>query len=326
MKRNTVLIFLLVVIGGVAFYVWKTKKDPSTNMERAESNFKVEDINSIYRVLITDKQGLRSDLKRVDDHWIINDRHRVRKTNIEFLLRGIQRQHLEHIPTKAASENIIASMAVNAIHVEIFDKAGEKILGYYVGGVTPDERGTFFLKEGSSQPYSLSEPGFDGGLRARYALRPVDWRDVRFWIEDTERIDTFRVHYPKQKQHSFILYKNGNEYNLDPMFATTERKEGLNQNKVNSYLTSLNQLACETFLNDSPEKDSILQMVPFLEINMIYPSDTTYLRFFPSGQFKESQYSTDIPRYFIDYSGRDFMIGQHDVLKGAFRSYEFFFE
>ncbi len=71
-------------------------------------------------------------------------------------------------------------MAVTGIHVEIFDHQGNELLNYYVGGVTQDERGTFFLKEGSTQPYCLNQPGFDGGLRARYALAPVDWRDVRF--------------------------------------------------------------------------------------------------------------------------------------------------
>ena len=37
-------------------------------------------------------------------------------------------------------------MAVNGIHVEIFDQTGKELLNYYVGGVTQDERGTFFLK------------------------------------------------------------------------------------------------------------------------------------------------------------------------------------
>jgi len=326
MKRNIILTGALIIIAVIAFYIWKTKDDTSTTFDRAESNFKIEDINSTGRIIITNKIGSRSDLKRVDDHWTINDIHKARQTTIEHLLKGINRQHLDHIPNKAATENILTSMAVNGIHVEIFDRAGKELLNYYVGGVTQDERGTFFLKEGTSQPYCLIEPGFEGGLRARYALVPIDWRDVRFWMEDNDAIDTLKVTYPNQRQHSFVIYRKGNEYGIDPMFSTTPRKEGVVTNKVRSYLTILSQLACEDYLNDAQEKDSILQMVPFMEMNIIYKDKTSSLRFFPAGQAVKSEFSPPINRYFIDYEGKDFMIGQHEVLKGAFRAYDYFFE
>ncbi len=326
MNRNFLLVILLVASAGVAFYLWKTKKDPSSNMERTDTNFKIEDLNTIGRILITNKEGMRSDLKRVDDHWTINDKHRARQTNVDHLLKGINRQHLEHIPNKAATDNILSSMAVNGIHVEIFNKEGTELLDYYVGGVTQDERGTFFLKEGSDQPYSLFQPGFEGSLRVRYALRPVDWRDIRFWVEDNEKMDSLKVHYPKQRQHSFVIFKKGSDYDVKPLFKTTPIKENANKAKIRSYLTTLYKLACENFLNESPEKDSIVQMVPFMEMNMIYTDQTSQLRFFPQGPPVESEFSPDIERYFIEYSGRDFMIGQYEVLKGAFRSYDYFFE
>ncbi len=315
----------MVLIGLIVFYVYKNKGDQSTTIDRAESNFKIENINTIGRIILTHKDGTRSDLKRVGDHWVVNDLHRVRQTNIDHLLRGIQTQHLDHIPNRAATENILPSMAVTGIHVEIFDLNGASLLNYYVGGVTQDERGTYFLKEGSSQPYCLNQPGFDGGMRARYALTPVDWRDVRFWMEDMEKVDTMKVRYPKQIQHSFIIYKKGSGYAVDPMYTTTPRKDGEVTNRVKSYFTTLSQLACEDYLNDAPERDSILQMVPFVEMTMVYPDKTSSLKFYPVGPISVSEFSPPVSRYFIQYEGRDFMIGQHEVMKGAFRSYDYFF-
>ena len=326
MNRNIVLIIVLLIAGAVTYYAWKTKKDPINSPGRTESNFKIEDVSIIHRIVITNKEGIRSELKRTGDHWLVNGIHRARQSNIDHLLRGIKNQHLEHIPTKAATENILSSMAVNGIHVEIFDASDKKISGYYIGGVTSDERSTYFLKEGSSQPYGLEDPGFDGSLRSRYALRPTDWRDVRFWVEENDKIDTLKVHYPKQRQHSFIIYKDGREYGVVPMFATTARKENVNQQLINSYLISLSKIASETFLPDSPQKDSVVQSVPFLELQMIYPDKSSYLKFFAIDQVIKPEFSTDIPMYFIDYNGKDFMIGQYDVVKGAFRSYEYFYQ
>ncbi len=325
MKKNIVLLITLVVIGLIVYYVYTNKEDPSTTIDRAESNFKVEQVNTIGRIILTHKDGTRSDLKRSGAYWVVNDMHRVRQSNIDHLLRGIQKQHLDHIPNKAATENIIPSMAVTGIHVEIFDIKGEELLNYYVGGVTQDERGTFFLKEGSSQPYCLNVPGFEGGLRARYALRPVDWRDVRFWMEDIDELDTLKVHYPKKQQHSFMLLKKGADFEIQPLFSTTPRMEGQPTNKIRSYLTILSQLACEDYINDAHEKDSILQMVPFMEMTMISKDRTSSLKFYPAGPIEVSEFSPPVSRYFVSYEGRDFMIGQHDVMKGAFRSYEFFY-
>ena len=326
MKRNLILTIGLILVAVAAFYFWNTKKDTTTNFDRTASNFAIEDINSIGRIILTNKMGSRSDLKRVDDHWTINDSHKARQTTVDHLLRGINRQHLDHIPNKAATENIVNSMAVNGIHVEIFDRAGKELLNYYVGGVTQDERGTFFLKEGSSQPYCLVDPGFEGGLRVRYALEPTDWRDVHFWMEDNDAMDTLKVDYPNQRQNSFTIYRQGVEYGIKPMYSTTPRQNDPVLNKIRSYLTVLSQLACEDFINDAREKDSIVQMMPFIEMTMIYKDKSSYLRFFPAGLPSTSEFSPPINRYFIDYSGKDFMIGQYEVMKGAFRSYDYFFE
>ena len=326
MKRNIILAGCLILIVAVVYYFWKTKEDTSTTFDRTASNFKIEDINSIGRIILTNKKGSHADLKRVGDHWTINDAHNARQTTVDHLLKGISRQHLDHIPNKAATENILTSMAVNGIHVEIFDREGKELLNYYVGGVTQDERGTFFLKEGATQPYCLIDPGFEGGLRARYAIEEADWRDVRFWMEDNEAIDTLKVHYPKQRQHSFVISRKGNGFNIEPMFSTTPRKDDEVTNKIRSYFTTLSKLACEDFLNDDEVKDSILQMVPFMEMNMVYKDKRSYLTFYPAGPTNQSEFSPAILKYFIDYNGKDFMIGQHEVMKGAFRSYDYFFE
>jgi hypothetical protein len=130
-------------------------------------------------------------------------------------------------------------MAVSGIHVEIFDLEGKPLLSYYVGGVTQDEYGTYFLKDGSSQPYALNLPGFDGNLRQRYAIPASDWRDVRFWMEDNDKIDTLTVDYPQQHQHSFKIMKKGSGYDVVPLYNTTPvLTGGQPSNVAKSYLVS----------------------------------------------------------------------------------------
>ncbi len=325
MKRNLILTLIVVLLGTGAYFLYTNRQDGTTTIDRAESNFRIEDPMTIGRIILTQKNGARSDLKRVGDHWTINDQYKVRQSNIDFLLDGIQQQELDHIPNRAASANILASMATNGIHVEIFDLRGEPLLRYYVGGVTQDEYGTYFVKEGSSQPYCLVQPGFDGSLRVRFAIEPKDWRDVRFWMEDNDQIDSIRVDYPQQHQHAFIIAKKTIGYQVEPLYKTTPRKKGANDNIVRSYLVSLSQLACEDYINDAVEKDSVLQLQPFMDMTIIYPDKKSRLRFYPIGEAGKSTYSPVFERYFVDYENRDFMMAQYNVIKGAFRSYDYFF-
>lgn len=325
MKRNLILTLVVLLLGTGAYFAYKNKPDSSTNIDRAESNFKIDDPNTIGRIILTHKDGTRSDLKRVDDHWTINDNYKARQSSIDFLLTGIQLQSLDHIPNAATTKNILPFMISSGIHVEIFDHQGKSLLDYYVGGVTADESATYFLKEGSDQPYALVQPGFDGTLRVRYAIKPIDWRDVRFWTEDNDRIDTLIVDYPRQHQHAFKIYKKGMGYAVDPLYRTTPILKKENETLVRSYFTSLSQLACEDYLIDAPERDSILQLEPFVHMQIVYPDKRTNLRFYPVGAPVRSEFSPPFNRYFIDYEGRDFMLAQYNVIKGAFRSYDYFF-
>ncbi len=325
MKRLLILTGVVIILAGAIYVLQKNKKNPDANFNRAESNFRIENPLTIGRIILTNKNGSRSDLKRVDDHWTINDVYKARQSSVDILLTGLQRQNLDHIPNRAANDDILRTMATSGIHVEIFDLAGKALLSFYVGGVTQDEYGTFFLKEGSSQPYCLNLPGFEGSLRPRYALQPLDWRDVRFWMEDNDKIDSITVNYPQQHQHAFKLYKKGIGYAVDPLYSTTPLQKGQVTNIVKSYLTNLSALACEDYMNDMPKKDSILQQEPFMEMKIVYPDRTSRLRFYPVGTPSDSPYSPPYSHFYIDYAGRDFMIAQYEVIKGAFRSYDYFY-
>jgi hypothetical protein len=325
MKRLGILAGVILLLVGIVYVLQKNKKDPDTNINRPESNFRIENPLTIGRIILTPKSGARSDLKRVGDHWMINDQYKARQSSVDVLLLGIQRQNLDHIPNRAANDDILRTMATSGIHVEIFDVAGKPLLSYYVGGVTQDEYGTFFLKEGSSQPYCLNLPGFDGSLRPRYNIQPLDWRDVRFWMEDNDKIDSIIVDYPQQHSSAFKIYKKGMGYSVDPLYSTTSTKQGQTTNLVKSYLTNLSGLACEDYLNEMPKKDSILRMEPFMEMKIIYPDKRSRLRFYTVGQPGDSPYSAKYSHYYIDYEGRDFMLAQYEVIKPAFRSYDYFF-
>jgi hypothetical protein len=144
-------------------------------------------------------------------------------------------------------------------------------------------------------------------------------------MEDNDKIDSIIVDYPQQHQHSFKIYKKAMGYGVDPLYSTTPLLSGQTTNLVKSYLVNLSGLACEDYVNDIPERDSVLQLQPFMEMKIIYPGKRSRLRFYPVGTPGDSPYSAPNSHYYIDYEGRDIMLAQYEVIKSAFRSYDYFF-
>ena len=63
---------------------------------------------------------------------------------------------------------MVKSLASEGIKVELYDRKGEKIKAYYVGGATPDERGTYMIMENAEEPYVAHIPSWEGNLRFRF--------------------------------------------------------------------------------------------------------------------------------------------------------------
>ena len=89
MKRLWILAGVVILLGGIVYVLQKNKKDPDTNIDRAESNFRIENPLTIGRIILTNKNGSRSDLKRVGDRWTINDQYKARQSSVDVLLTGI---------------------------------------------------------------------------------------------------------------------------------------------------------------------------------------------------------------------------------------------
>jgi len=182
MKKTLTLLILFLVIGGFTYYL-TTKKDTKTTLLTEARNFAVEDIDQVYKIFIANRNGKNITLERQKEYWQLNGKHRANPNAVSTLLNTIQKLKIKYTPPRTAIKNIINDIATNNIKVEIYNQAGEKIRGYYVGGVTNDELGTHMIKEETEEPFVTYVPGFEGSLRVRYMTEEIDWRDKAIFQE-----------------------------------------------------------------------------------------------------------------------------------------------
>jgi len=91
-KKNILLFILLLVIGGIAF--WMYQKDHASSIAENEfTQFAIEDTASIQKIFIADHDGNQALLERDPQSrlWNLNKKYKAREDAIKNLLQVINR-------------------------------------------------------------------------------------------------------------------------------------------------------------------------------------------------------------------------------------------
>jgi len=334
-KQVWVLVAVLVVILGIT--AWVVQNDQkSTNAKFPDRDFATENIDDVYRIFMADKKGKVIDLKKVDNKWIVNDKGEAFFNTVEVLLRSLKRLRVKYIPPKVAEEHIIKNLAASGIKVELYDKNNEKIKVFYVGSNTADDLGTAFIMEGYSQPYVLGVAGHHGGIRTRFDLKEDDLINRWLFTEDFDEIRKVSLEYPGLKNKSFVLEQVNGNYEVSPFYDITPRIKGkVVPAAVEAFLSGFEKLGAEAVINRSPDKDSVLNQVPFVIISLerkdgtekelalyaIYDQISDDVR-----KVGNVQYETFVERYFAMSNNGNFYMTQHHIFGKVLWAYEHFYD
>lgn len=332
-KRTPILLGLLVVLGGMTvYYLMQGGNTRSTTLTLEERNFAVEDTAAIQKIFMADRFNHQTTLERKGKGWIYDGKYPVNSNVMDNLLDAVKRVKMQFKPPNASIKNLIKSLATEGIKVEIYDKEEKLMKSYYVGGSTPDERGTYLMIDGAEQPYVASIPGFTGNIRFRYNLLGDDWRDKAIFNTPADQIQSISINYPLQRSESFTLSKVGQAYEVKPYYPLTKPLSAApNPGKIQTFLYHFERIVAESFINKHPKRDSILQQVPFCEIQLTTSAGDSvavafhprYFQVAPSGAQSSQRI---VERYYANVNQEDFMLVQNEVFKKIFWGYEFFFE
>ena len=331
MKRSTkILLALLLLLGGATAAYFLAGRNSGAGMGGWDRKFKVEDPESIHKIFLADRRGNQTTLIRTGDKWIYNGAHPANPNIMKNLLEAITRVELQYIPPTSATKPMVEDLAANGIKVEVYGKGDKLLKAYYVGGTTPDERGTIMIMENAEQPYVTQIPSMVGAIRGRYAITGDDWRDKALFSMKPEDIRFVSIEYPRLKNRSFILERSGEEFNIRPFYEVTPTintpyKKGSGE----QFLEGFEGIIIEAFENDNPLRDSITQRIPFSIITLKTKSgEDLTLRMHPaisSNRFLETGPPV-YEHYLVEASpSNDFMLVQDRIVSRIHWGYDFFF-
>ncbi len=263
MKKNRLTLLVFVVLAAVAAWLWFSRS--STTLKGELRDFAYADTAAVNKVFLADMEGRKALLTRnTDQTWTVNGRFQARPDAIQNLLYTIKAIEVRSPVGKNLYNNTMKLMAAKAVKVEIYAK-DELVKTYYVGHPTMDNLGTFMYMEGSTVPYIMHIPGFNGFLSTRYFASEAEWRDKSFIRLMPPRITEVSLidHYRPVRTFS-IVRQADSSYSV---FAGTplQAVQPVDGGKIRQYLAGLRMISFERLDHDLPKfrRDSVMNAGPF---------------------------------------------------------------
>lgn len=258
MKKNIILLVLVLLLGIAAWFVFNKKSGTLANQPL--SDFAIEDTASITKIIITDHLGGVAKVERIPGNklWKLNDTYFAREDAVETLLKTFKRIRVRGNVSDPARDNLMKLLATSGKRAEIFMGGEKPAKVYYVGVPTPDHTGTVMLLEipgkgRSQEPYITHMEGFTGFLSTRFFTDEKEWRYTGVYDYPNLEFSSVRILNSNNPTASFeVKYKGGNEIELFGDYDQDEKTfktkiENFDTLEVKDLLLSFKKLHLESF-------------------------------------------------------------------------------
>lgn len=321
MKINRTILFILlfVVVGAALWYTLQRHKSKST-INTEDRKFAIENTEDIHKIFLAKKGSDPITLERGERAWLVNQRYRAFSSAIDNLLDVMSKLSIKSIPPRAAYEVIMKDFADVGLKVEAYNATGKLLKSYYIGGVTNDETGVYFLMDGYRQPYAMHLNKRQSNIRHRYDIALDDWRDRSLIPLRSDEIEAVEIQFPYNPVQSFRIQKIGGEYKLSSAARPDQLEKTPSQTFIKSYIENLSLAPTEAFQNKNPAKELTASWLPYLRIAVKskIQTDSLIVNLFPINEEKEQPVDLSAEflargRFFRFYANRsdgDFLILQ----------------
>lgn len=337
MKRISIYVVIILLLG-LAIW-WVMNRQSTSSMDTAETEFAIQNIEQVYKIFMVDKNGNKVELTRKENIWYVNGKYPVIPGSIGELLKAVQRVKISRPVPKSKHNTIVKMLSTNSTKVEIYNQQDQLLKTYFVGAPTEDHFGTYMIlanKDGklSQKPYITHIPGFTGFLTVRYFTDENKWRSRKIINLRADQIQSIEMKYSDFGSFELIVLEK-DSFQLQPLDGEA-RAEAPHKVRIASYLEGFFDIHAETFQNEDPHKDSILNSIPFCELtikSLVTDDNRITIYFMPVSKRTKGridQFGNPIPfdrdRYFaVVNQGKDFAVIQHFVFGKILRRYPDFF-
>lgn len=230
-KKNLIIIAAVVVIGVLALLIARQGAKKAT----FDQDFHIEDIESVTKIFIADKQNNHVLLQRVADSthdtmWTVDTIYPASQPMVDMLLETLHDMRIRQQVNKNAVPQAIKLLSARAIKVEVYQRKyfinwfngkfklfpHEKLTAtYFVGHETQDMMACHMFRKGDKVPYIIHIPGFRGYLTPRFVSDPMLWRSHTIVHWDIHHLQSVELDIPATPEESFAVRRQGEGFTFE---------------------------------------------------------------------------------------------------------------
>lgn len=207
-------------------------KNFKSSLKPELKDFAIENPEEVTEIFMASKDNAQAYVKLTknsDGVWMVNGEFPAEEEKVKMLLfEYMARLKVKNPIPKISIDNVIKSMAGNAIKVEVY-KGTKKDKVFYVGGNAADELGTHMLLENSSTPFVVHIPGFMGYPGAVFNMNARKWKSLNIFQTTVVEMESLSLFYPSDASGSFKIFKEDRSLQINPF----EKMEALNPSSLN---------------------------------------------------------------------------------------------
>jgi len=336
MNKNLILLLVLIMLGGLSYFGFtRNSSSSSSAMSTEDREFAVEDVDDVYRIKLTRRTGRTLDLTREKNDWFVGENKRKVSDNIISNIQGVLKNiQIKFIPPAKYNKKIINEINRIGTQVDLYDKNNKLMKSYFVGGNVPDG-GTYYIMQGSVQPYVMERRLGYGGVRDLFIYEETELYDKAIWEVDAEKIVSVEVDYPKDKQQSFKIQKAESGFIIDPLYPTTRRIATIpDQAKLKTYVEGFDVIYSESNENKNKLFAQLKDLVPFSIMSFTMEDGVKKtIELYPVNQFLDEHAEMSamekanllyLERFFVVTDWGDLYSAQKRLILKLFRGYKHF--
>ena len=261
-KKNIILIAVVAAVAVAALVIALRGSRKATFAQ----DYHVEDVTSITRIFIADKQENHVLLTRTGDStWIVDNQYAASQPMVDLLLETLHTMRIRQQVNRNAIPTVVKDLSARAVKVDVYQRRplinwfGGKIrlfprekltTTYYVGRETQDMMASYMFREGDKQPFIIHIPGFRGFLTPRFVAEPLKWHSHTIVDLDVHQIERVELQIPDSPDENFVVQREGDGFYLE--LANHRRADGFDTARVAQMLSSFTWLNFDEFASIVP--------------------------------------------------------------------------
>lgn len=271
-QKNYIIIGVIILLCIITAVVLLTREDSTL-----EQNFHIEDTRKITRIVMEDRDGNKTDLKKTNDSvWTVNNDFQAAPMMVSTLMETLQNMRVRGPVAKAAHANIVKQLSARNVKVDVYVQSYYINIGFiklfkkeklektiYVGDQTMDNMGTYMMVKGKNNPSVIHIPNFRGYLSTRFTADANEWKTHTIFKYNPNDIALIRVELPQLPEESFEIYSEGNTFHFK-LLKEKERLSAFDTIKVTALISSFFDLNFENVAKNIPkiQVDTIFSKSP----------------------------------------------------------------